>query len=110
MKDNLTEKKFIEDSKKVMRTIYDATYTINDLCRAQRRNLIAYGLRLKTQSQELDKAIYDTETHVIKQFWNKLKSRFELNEQDIFIYWRTQEDKFSFYCDAIVLPQLNQPK
>ena len=69
-----------------MRKIYDATYTLSDLCRAQRSDLIVYGMRLKAEGKELDKTIYDTDTlHVIAQFCNKHKSRLVLNEQDILI-------------------------
>ena len=52
-----------------MRKIYDSTYTLSDLCRAKRSDLIVYGLRLKAEGKELDKTNYDTETlHVITQF------------------------------------------
>ena len=92
-----------------MRKIYDATYTLNDLCRAQRSDLIVYGLRLKVEGKELDKTIYGAETlHVISQFWNKHKSRLVLNEEDVLFYKRTCEEKVSFDYDAIVLPQLYQ--
>ena len=92
-----------------MQKIYDATYTLSELCRAQRGDLIFNGLRLKVEGKELDKTIYDTETlHVITQFWNKHKSRLVLNEQDVFIYKRTYEEKVSFDYDAIVLPRLYQ--
>ena len=92
-----------------MRKIYDATYTLSDLCRAQRSDLIVYGLRLKLQGEELDRTIYDTETsHVITQFGNKHKARLVLNEQDILIYRRTSEEKASFDYESIVLPQLYQ--
>ena len=46
------EEKFIEDSKEAMRKKYDATYTQNDLCRAQRSDPIVYGLRLKAEGKE----------------------------------------------------------
>ena len=80
-----------------MRKIDDVTYTLSDLCRAQRSDLIVYGLRLKVEGKELDKTIYDTETlHVIAQFWNKHKSRLILNEQDVLFYKRTCQEKVSF--------------
>ena len=103
------EEKFIEDSKEAMTKIYDETYTLSALCRAQRSDLIVYGLKLKAEGKELEKTIYDTETlNVITQFWNKHKARLVLNEQNILVYRRTSEEKVSFGYDAIVLPQLCQ--
>ena len=49
------EEKFIEDSKEAMRQIYDTTYILRDLCRAQRSNLI--GCRLKVEGKELYQTI-----------------------------------------------------
>ena len=43
-----------------------------------------------------------------RSFWNKHKSRLVLNEQDVLIYKRTNEEKVSFDYDATVLPQLYQ--
>ena len=49
------------------------------------------------EGKDLDKTIYDTETlHVITQFWNKHKSRLVLNEQDILIYQKMNEEKVIF--------------
>ena len=89
--------------------MYDAIYTLNNLCRAQRSDSIVYGFRLKAEGKELDKTFYDSETLlIISQFWNKHKARLVINEQDILVYKSTPEERVSFDYDAIVLPQLDQ--
>ena len=92
-----------------MRKIYDAFYTTSDLVRAQKGNLILYGLKRKAEGLPLNKEVYDADPlHVINQFWNKFQKRFLMKDQDNLIYKRTDEKKVSYPYDAIILPQLYQ--
>ena len=50
------DRQFINDSKEVMRKIYDATYAVSDLVRAQWSDLTVYGLRQRS-GLSLDKEV-----------------------------------------------------
>ena len=78
---SLEEKKLITDSKQVLRKLYDARNTTSDLARAQRSDLIVYGLRQKAEGLPLNKEVYDADALlVISQFWNKFHERLFISD------------------------------
>jgi hypothetical protein len=93
----------------VLKDMCQTDYSINDLRRAQRTDLMTNALKHCVIHGELDKDQYDADIKkLVMDFFNAHKAELLINKEDILICKRKPKEEVQFEFDAIVLPQLYQ--